>query len=63
MVFVVALDIEDSFHTVNICSLVDRMKLWKAYLPQVQIHYAIKTNQDALISQVLASLGSGFDSA
>ena len=56
-------DIEDSFHTVNVCSLVDNMMLWKKHLPQVKIHYAIKTNHDPVISSVMSTLGAGFDCA
>lgn len=56
-------NIEDSFHTINVCNLVDKMLLWQEYLPQVSIHYALKTNHDVVISKVLASLGTGFDCA
>lgn len=55
--------IEDSFHTVNICSLVDRMSFWNEHLPKVAVHYALKTNHDQVISSVLANLGAGFDCA
>lgn len=56
-------NIEDSFRTVNVCNLVDRMKFWNEHLPQVAVHYALKTNPDQVISKVLASLGAGFDCA
>lgn len=56
-------NVEDSFHTINICSLANRMMLWKEHLPQVKVHYALKTNHDAVISQVMADLGAGFDCA
>jgi diaminopimelate decarboxylase len=56
-------DIEDSFHIVNVCSLADRMMLWKEYLPQVAVHYAVKTNHDPIITKVMANLGAGFDCA
>ncbi len=56
-------DIEDSFHTVDVCSLADRLMLWNTHLPQVNIHYAMKTNHDLIISSVMAALGTGFDCA
>lgn len=56
-------DIESSFHTVNICSLVDRMRLWQKHLPAVKVFYAIKTNHDEIISTVMTKLDAGFDCA
>lgn len=56
-------DIEDSFYTFDLCSLVNRYQQWNQYLPQVQVHYALKTNHDPVVSSVMASLGAGFDCA
>ncbi len=54
---------EDTFHVVDIGMLADRYTLWHQYLPQVTPHYAVKTNNDAVISAVLAGLGTNFDCA
>ncbi len=56
-------DIEDSFHTVNVCRLVERFDLWNKHLSRVKVHYAVKTNHDLAINNVMAALGSGFDCA
>lgn len=56
-------DIEDSFHIIDICSLVDRMNFWLKNLPQVEVHYAVKTNHDKVISGTMAELGASFDCA
>lgn len=54
---------EDTFHSVNLRTLVDRMHLWRRYLPRVVPYYAIKTNNDKVIASVLGALGTGFDCA
>ncbi len=56
-------DCEDSFHCIDLASLVDRMTLWKKHLPRVTPFYAVKTNHDPMIVAVLAALGTGFDCA
>lgn len=53
----------DTFHAVDVGILADRYSLWKKYLPSVVPHYAVKANNDVVISQVLAKLGTGFDCA
>lgn len=53
----------DSFHTIDVCSLADRMNLWRKHLPQVEVFYALKMNHDKVISAVMASFGAGFDCA
>lgn len=54
---------EDTFHVVDIGMLADRYALWHQYLPQIVPHYAVKTNNDVVISAVLAGLGTSFDCA
>lgn len=54
---------EDSFHTVDIGTLVSHLQLWQKHLPRVTPHYAIKTNHDAIVVATLAGLGVGFDCA
>ena len=53
----------DTFHAVDVGMLADRFSLWKKHLPSVVPHYAVKANNDVVISQVLAKLGTGFDCA
>lgn len=54
---------DDTFHVVDIGVLADRYSLWQQYLPNVVPYYAVKTNNDSVITGVLASLGAGFDCA
>ena len=37
--------------------------MWTQYLPKVKAHYAIKANNDPMISKLYAHLGLGFDCA
>jgi ornithine decarboxylase len=53
----------DTFHVVDVGVLANRLSLWQQYLPDVVPHYAVKTNSDLVITQVLAALGTGFDCA
>lgn len=54
---------EDSFHVYDLAKLVERYQTWNKFLPDIKPFYAIKTNHDPVIIQMLASLGLGFDCA
>lgn len=53
----------DSFHVVDVKVIADRFSLWQENLPNIIPHYAVKTNNDHVITSVLANLGIGFDCA
>jgi len=54
---------EDTFHVVDLSSLISSLDLWKQALPRVMPYYAVKTNPDPLILATLAFLGARFDCA
>lgn len=56
-------DVEEAFHVIDIPKLVEQYQLWQKNLPNVTPYYAVKTNHDPVIVNVLASLGLGFDCA
>lgn len=55
--------IEDTFHVVDVGVLAERFALWQKHLPNVTPYYAVKTNNDKIITSVLAQLGTRFDCA
>jgi ornithine decarboxylase len=54
---------EDSFYIIDLENVRERVQLWKKHLPQVKIHYAIKTNPNEMIIRELVRLGQSFDCA
>ncbi len=54
---------EDTFHVVDVGLLAERLQLWKNHLPKIKPYYAVKTNNDKVITSVLSTLGTGFDCA
>jgi ornithine decarboxylase len=56
-------NVTQSFSIVDIGSVIRQYRLWRRYLPNVEIFYAIKCNSDPMILRTLASLGVGFDVA
>jgi ornithine decarboxylase len=54
---------EDTFHVVDIGVLADSFAFWKQQLPDIVPYYAVKTNNDLVITSILASLGASFDCA
>lgn len=52
-----------SFSIIDIGALIRQYRLWKKYLPTVEVFYAVKCNPDPIILKTLASLGVGFDVA
>ena len=51
------------FYVVDLQAALDKLALWKAHLPMVQAHYAIKCNPDPAILLALAKDGACFDCA
>ena len=51
------------FYVVDLQAALDKLALWKAHLPMVQPHYAIKCNPDPAILLALAKDGACFDCA
>lgn len=54
---------EDSFHIVDVGLIAERFSLWQENFPNIVPYYAVKTNNDYVMTSVLASLGIGFDCA
>lgn len=53
----------EAFYIVDLYQIQQQYKLWCEHLPRVQAYYAIKSNPDPMILNVLAKLGCGFDCA
>ena len=56
-------NINQSFSLIDIGSIIRQYRLWKKYLKDVEVFYAVKCNSDPVILRTLASLGVGFDVA
>ena len=54
---------EELVHAVDLSSVLRRWRDWQAHMPRATVCYAVKSNADLAILQLLASLGSGFDCA
>ena len=59
----VASGAEEPFYVVDLDAAKERLKLWRALLPDVEPHYAAKCNGDAALLLTLAAEGVGFDCA
>ncbi|KAH8257852.1 hypothetical protein KR038_002136 [Drosophila bunnanda] len=58
--------LQDLDQALNICDLssVERKhRLWQRLLPRIRPYYAVKCNDDPIVVQLLADLGTGFDCA
>lgn len=55
--------VTQSFSIIDIGAVIRQYRLWRRYLPNVEVFYAIKCNSDPMILRTLASLGVGFDVA
>lgn len=53
----------NSFLVCNLAAVVKQLIQWRAELPMVQPHYAVKCNPSPVIVRLLASLGCSFDCA
>jgi len=56
-------NVNQSFSIIDIGAIIRQYKLWKKYLPNINVFYAVKCNSDPVILKTLASLGVGFDVA
>ncbi|KAJ8978811.1 hypothetical protein NQ317_018901 [Molorchus minor] len=54
---------EDAFYVCDIGDIVRKHKIWKAKLPRVEPHYAVKCNDSLTVLEVLTALGTCFDCA
>ncbi|XP_071096834.1 ornithine decarboxylase-like [Haliotis cracherodii] len=54
---------EDAFITIDMDDVIKQLKQWRKYLPRVEPHFAIKSNDDPKILSLLADLGVFFDCA
>jgi len=55
--------INNSFKILDLNSVRDRIDLWQEHLPNVQMHYAVKTNSDVKIVKAIYDKGQKFDCA
>jgi len=55
--------LEDNFYVMDLASVHKLYSAWKAAMPRVHPHYAVKCNNDRALLEVLAVLGAGFDCA
>ena len=56
-------NIDDSFCVMDLGKLVESHLRWVQTLPNVQPFYAVKCNDDDMLLNILATLGTGFDCA
>lgn len=54
---------QDAFFIYNPESIADRVRLWREHLPEVELHYAVKSNSDDAIVSKLLLMGCKFDCA
>ncbi|KAI8880248.1 hypothetical protein K501DRAFT_191752 [Backusella circina FSU 941] len=57
------IDQDDAFYVCDIGAVTKQHLLWKSLLPRIEPFFAIKSNPDPTILQLLVSLGIGFDCA
>lgn len=54
---------DNPFFIVDIGDVIRKVNLWKRHLPKITIYYAIKSNPDKVILNLLAKMGVCFDCA
>lgn len=54
---------EELVHIVDLRSVLQRWHEWHTHMPRAGVCYAVKSNADPAILQLLVSIGSGFDCA
>ncbi|XP_030387160.1 ornithine decarboxylase 1-like [Scaptodrosophila lebanonensis] len=55
--------LEEAFYICDLSTVARKLQLWKELLPRIQPYYAVKCNNDPLVVETLANLGTGFDCA
>jgi len=58
---IVSTGIDNSFYILDIQSVRERVKKWEEYLPNVEMHYSVKTNCEPVIIREMVALGKHFD--
>ena len=56
-------DTDDPFYIVDLDKVAEQYHRWVEYLPNIQPYFAVKSNPDANIMSLLATLGCNFDCA
>ncbi|KIY69296.1 ornithine decarboxylase [Cylindrobasidium torrendii FP15055 ss-10] len=56
-------DAERAFFVADLCEVYQQYQRWCKNLPEIQPHYAVKSNPDPYVLRLLAALGAGFDCA
>lgn len=55
--------IDDPFYYYDLGSVQQRIEMWRAMLPRVDLFYAVKTNPDPEVLKICLRNGTGFDVA
>lgn len=56
-------DIDDPFFIVDVGNIIEKLKIWRKLLPNVEPFYAIKCNSEPAVLELMVRLGIGFDCA
>lgn len=54
---------DEPFYIVDLCKVKEQYDKWLKYLPDIQPYFAVKSNPDNIIINLLAKLGCNFDCA
>jgi ornithine decarboxylase len=54
---------KNSFYICNLSDVIRKYRDWCRYLPRIQLHYAMKCNDNSNVLKILAALGSNYDCA
>lgn len=55
--------LDDTFYVYDLGNVVRMFKAWRAAMPRVTPHYAVKCNPEPAVLRLLAAMGAGFDCA
>ncbi|XP_017025001.1 ornithine decarboxylase 1 [Drosophila kikkawai] len=56
-------DLDQALNICDLSSVEQKHRLWQRLLPRIRPYYAVKCNDDPVVVQLLADLGTGFDCA
>lgn len=58
-----AKETDEAFFILNLSDVVKKYEMWVMEMPRIKPFYAVKCNDNELVIQTLAKLGTGFDCA
>lgn len=53
----------DPFYLINLDTVANQLSRWRALLPNIRPHYAVKANPNPALLELLYGLGASFDCA